>query len=242
MVTGWPATVRKNWTSEFYKAVSSAIKLLSAGLNTLFGDELDSGRVEQLLSYLELLVQWNKSYSLTAVRDPLEMVSRHLLDSLSVLPWIYGEHLLDAGTGAGLPGIPLAIVKPELVVTLVDSTGKKIRFLHDIKRRLALENIHPVQARLESWQAQAMPTSIISRAFSNLTGFVEATRHLAARDTMLLAMKGKYPATELDALPDWTRVHSVEKLHVPGLQEDRHLVIMSVNKSDPHIAQRRTNN
>ena len=208
-----------------------ASQLLSVGLNKLFGEEPDSACVDQMLSYLELLVQWNASYNLTAVRDPLEMVSRHLLDSLSVLSWVRGERLLDAGTGAGLPGIPLAIVQPELIVTLLDSTGKKIRFLRHVKRRLILENIRPVQARLESWQAEEKPTCIISRAFSDLSGFVEASRHLAARDTMLLAMKGKYPETELEALPDWTRVHSVEKLHVPGLQEDRHLVIMSVIKS-----------
>jgi 16S rRNA (guanine527-N7)-methyltransferase len=198
-------------------------------MNELFGKEADPEQVRQLLSYLELLVQWNASYNLTAVRDPLEMVSRHLVDSLSALPWIQGEHLLDAGTGAGLPGIPLAILLPELTVTLLDSTGKKIRFLSHVKRRLKLENIQPVQARLESWQAEELPTCIISRAFSNLAKFVEASRHLAARDTMLLAMKGKYPEADLESLPDWTRVHSVEKLHVPGLQEDRHLVIMSVN-------------
>ena len=201
---------------------------LSEGMDKLLGKEAGPAQVRQLLSYLELLVQWNASYNLTAVRDPLEMVSRHLLDSLSVLPWVHGDHLLDAGTGAGLPGIPLAIMQPELTVTLLDSTGKKIRFLSHVKRRLILENIQPVQARLESWQAEEMPTCIISRAFSNLARFVEASRHLAAGDTTLLAMKGKYPEAELEALPDWTRVRSVEKLHLPGLQEDRHLVIMSV--------------
>ena len=201
---------------------------LVAGLKALPGKQAHPEQVRQLLSYLELLVQWNASYNLTAVRDPLEMVPRHLLDSLAVLPWVRGEHMLDAGTGAGLPGIPLAILQPELSVTLLDSTGKKIRFLRHVKRRLALENIRPVQARLESWHVQEMPNCIISRALSNLTGFVEASRHLAARDTLLLAMKGKYPETELEALPDWTEVHSVEKLQVPGLQEDRHLVIMSV--------------
>ena len=199
-------------------------------MNELLRKEADPERVRQLLSYLELLVRWNASYNLTAVREPLEMISRHLLDSLSVLPWIRGEHLLDAGTGAGLPGIPLAIMRPELTVTLLDSTGKKIRFLRHVKRRLNLENTRPVQARLESWQAEEVPACIISRAFSKLTSFVESSRHLAARDTMLLAMKGKYPETELEALPDWIRVHSVEKLHVPGLQEDRHLVIMSVSE------------
>ncbi len=201
---------------------------LAAGLDALPGKQAYPEQVRQLLSYLELLVQWNASYNLTAVRDPLEMVSRHLLDSLSVLPWIRGEHLLDAGTGAGLPGIPLAILQPELSVTLLDSTGKKIRFLRHVKRRLVLENIQPVQARLESWQVQEVPNCIISRALTNLTGFVEASRHLANRDTMLLAMKGKYPAAELADLQNWAEVRSVEKLQVPGLQEDRHLVIMSV--------------
>ncbi len=148
---------------------------LSGGMNELLGKEADPEQIRQLLSYLELLVQWNASYNLTAIRDPLEMVSRHLLDSLSVLPWVRGEHLLDAGTGAGLPGIPLAILLPELTVTLLDSTGKKIRFLSHVKRRLILENIQPVQARLESWQAEEMPTCIISRAFSKLTAFVEAS-------------------------------------------------------------------
>ena len=204
------------------------IQLLSAGLHTLFGEEPDSAHVDLLLSYLELLVQWNASYNLTAVRDPLEMISRHLLDSLSVLPWVHGEHLLDAGTGAGLPGIPLAIVRPELFVTLLDSVGKKIRFLRHVKRQLKQENIRPVQARLESWQVEEMPSCIISRAFSNLAVFVETSRHLAARDTLLLTMKGKYPAAELADLPNWAEVRSVEKLQVPGLQEDRHLVIMSV--------------
>ncbi len=210
--------------------MSTTIQILSEGLGTLFGEVPDAELVDRLLSYLELLVQWNASYNLTAVRDPLEMVSRHLLDSLSVLPWIRGEHLLDAGTGAGLPGIPLAIVQPELSVTLLDSTGKKIRFVRHVKRRLKLENTRPVQARLELFQVEKLPTCIISRAFSKLSGFVEASRHLATGGTTLLAMKGKYPESELENLPDWARVHSVEKLHVPGLQEDRHLVIMSVNK------------
>ncbi len=201
---------------------------LSEGLKELLGKQADPGQVRQLLAYLELLAKWNKSYNLTAVRDPLEMISRHLLDSLSVLPWIRGKRLLDAGTGAGLPGIPLAIMRPELTVTLLDSTGKKIRFLRHVKRKLLMDNIWPMQARLESWQPEEPPTCVISRAFSKLSRFAEASRHLTAGDTRLLAMKGKYPEIELAALPDWVQVTSVEKLLVPGLQEDRHLVIMSI--------------
>jgi 16S rRNA (guanine527-N7)-methyltransferase len=203
---------------------------LTEGLKDLLGKEAATEQIRQLLFYLELLVRWNASYNLTAVRDPLEMVSRHLLDSLSVLPWVRGGHLLDAGTGAGLPGIPIAIMQPQLTVTLLDSTGKKIRFLRHVKRHLLLDNIRPVQARLESWQAEEKTTCIISRAFSKLGGFVEASRHLAGGETTLLAMKGKYPENELAALPDWVKLESVKKLTVPGLQENRHLVIMSISQ------------
>ena len=205
-------------------------KSLTAGLKALTGEQPDPARVDNLLSYLDLLIQWNEAYNLTAIRDPHEMVSRHLLDSLAVMPWLGGGHLLDAGTGAGLPGIPLAIMRPGMTVTLLDSTGKKIRFLRHVKRRIELENARPVQARLESWQTKEFPTCIISRAFSNLSTFVSASRHLAGPDTRFLAMKGKIPCDELESLPDWLRVDSVEKLVVPGLQEDRHLVIMSPSK------------
>ena len=182
----------------------------------------------QLLSYLELLLRWNDTYNLTAIRDPQQMVTRHLLDSLSVMPWIDEGPLLDAGSGAGLPGIPLAIMRPQLQVTLLDSAGKKIRFLNHVVRSLKLGNIHPVQDRLESWACEKPPRQIISRAFSDLVVFARASRHLASEETRLLAMKGKHPAGELDSLPAWLRVESIEKLTVPGLQEDRHLVIMSV--------------
>jgi 16S rRNA (guanine527-N7)-methyltransferase len=203
------------------------IQSLTEGLKTLTGEEPDPARVEKLLAYLDLLIQWNEAYNLTAVRDPSDMISRHLLDSLSVMPWVRSGHLLDAGTGAGLPGIPLSIMQPGMTVTLLDSTGKKIRFLRHVVRQLKLENVRPVQARLESWQTKELPTCIISRAFSNLPTFVSASRHLAGPDTRLLAMKGKIPDVELEGLPAWLRVDSVEKLVVPGLQEDRHLVIMS---------------
>jgi len=206
------------------------IKSLTAGLKALTGEQPDPARVNKLLSYLDLLIQWNEAYNLTAVCDPLEMISRHLLDSLSVMPWVDDGHLLDAGTGAGLPGIPLAITRPGMTVTLLDSAGKKIRFLRHIKRRMELENVRLVQARLESWQTNELPTRIVSRAFSSLSTFVSASRHLAGPDARFLAMKGKAPGDELEGLPAWLRVDSVEKLVVPGLQEDRHLVIMSLSK------------
>jgi len=200
---------------------------LRAGLEAL-GIGCDEARQALLLEYLGLIERWNRTYNLTAVREPAEMLSKHLLDALSVLPWVPAGRLLDAGTGAGLPGIPLAIVKAGLEVTLLDSAGKKLRFLNHVKRTLSLANVHPLQARLESAELPEAPDAIISRAFSSLADFAGAARHLAGGDTRILAMKGRYPREEIEALPGWVDVRSVEKLSVPGLHEQRHLVIMSV--------------
>jgi len=201
---------------------------LLAGLNELQPAAADAAQADALLTYLELLNRWNRTYNLTAIRDPVQMVTRHLLDALSVLPWIGDGRLLDAGTGGGLPGIPLAIMRPRLEVVLLDSAGKKIRFLNHVVRELSLNNATPVQARLESWQDEQPYSTIISRAFSSLNSFAESARHLAGAGTKLLAMKGKRPDRELNGLPDCWRVDSVEELQVPGLQEERHLVIMSL--------------
>lgn len=181
----------------------------------------------RLLAYLELLARWNHSYNLTAVRDPREMVTRHLLDSLAVLPWVGAGRLLDVGAGAGLPGIPLAIARETLEVTLVDSAGKKVRFMRHVKRELGLENIEPLHARVETLQAGEQFDPVISRAFTSLAEFAAAVRHLAVPGTRLLAMKGRYPEAEIELLPDWLALDSVEELRVPGLHEQRHLVIMS---------------
>ncbi len=182
-----------------------------------------------MLAYLALLQHWNTAYNLTAIRDPLEMVTRHLLDSISILPWLQaGGPVLDAGTGAGLPGVPLAILRPDLEFTLLDSAGKKIRFLRQVRRELGLHNIHPVQARLEKHEPEQGYQCIISRAFSSLKDFAEASRQLMTQETRLLAMKGRDPQAECTGLPDWIRVDEVQELSVPGLQEQRHLVIMSL--------------
>jgi 16S rRNA (guanine(527)-N(7))-methyltransferase RsmG len=201
---------------------------LHAGVLQLDGLDLGPAQEQMLLEYLVQLEHWNKAYNLTAVRDPVEMVTRHLLDSLSVAPFIEGGRLLDAGTGAGLPGIPLAVARPALEVTLLDSSGKRVRFLSHVRRQLGLENISPVQERLESFAPDQPFDVIISRAFSDLVSYAQAARHLAAAPARLLAMKGRYPERELQEVPEWLRIDSVEKLVVPGLQEDRHLVIMSV--------------
>jgi len=201
---------------------------LVAGCRTLLGEEPAVKARDLLLQYLDLLTHWNKAYNLSAVRDPDEMVSRHLLDSLSVLPWLSGKSLLDAGTGAGLPGVPLAIMRPGLEVTLLDSAGKKIRFLRHVRRELQLANIHPLQQRLESFVPETRVECVISRAFSDLGRYAAAARHLLEPGSRLLAMKGRYPAAEMARLPGWIRVDRVEKLSVPGLHEQRHLVMMSL--------------
>jgi len=203
----------------------SPAERLQAGLEQL-GCRLQPAQTGALLQYLELLQRWNRAYNLTAITEPSEMVVRHLLDSLSVSPFIAGGRLLDAGTGAGLPGVPLAIARPDLDVTLLDSGGKKVRFLNHVKRTLDLHNARPVQARLEDYAAPTPFDTIISRAFSSLADFVQAARRLASPATRLCAMKGRFPEAELGSLPDRVRLLSVEELSVPGLQEHRHLVIM----------------
>jgi 16S rRNA (guanine527-N7)-methyltransferase len=202
---------------------------LDAGCRELLGRSLAAGEMQSLLDYLVLLARWNRAYNLTAVRDPAAMVTRHLLDSLAVLPFAGQGHLLDAGTGAGLPGVPLAILRPDLQVTLLDSAGKKIRFLRQVKRQLMLDNVEPVQCRLEVYRPGRPPDTVISRAFARLADFARAARPLLGAGTRLLAMKGRLSADELADLPQGFRVERVEKLAVPGLQEQRHLVIMSLH-------------
>ena len=202
--------------------------VLRAGLEQLRLPVEDSV-VQKLLGYLGQLERWNGTYNLTAIRDPGEMVTKHILDSLSVLPWAPSGTLLDAGAGAGLPGIPLAIANSSLQVTLVDSAGKKVRFMNHVRRNLGLDNVHPVQARVEEMAAGAPFDLVVSRAFTSIAAFLASVRHLADGATRLLVMKGRYPEAEIAELPDWAEVSSVEKLSVPGLHENRHLVIMSVN-------------
>ncbi len=204
--------------------------LLRKGSESLLSRPLSDAELEKMLAYLALLQHWNGAYNLTAIRDPLEMVTRHLLDSLSILPWVSHGPVLDAGTGAGLPGVPLAILRPELEFILLDSAGKKIRFLRQVRRELQLDNIQPMQARLEKHEPEQPYRTIISRAFASLRDFAEASRLLMTSETRLLAMKGRDSKDERADLPAWIRVDSVEQLAVPGLQEQRHLVIMSLTQ------------
>jgi len=195
------------------------------------GLPLSDAQQTLLLAYLELLIKWNKAYNLTAVRDPNEMVSRHLLDSLSVVPYVAqgGERWLDVGSGGGMPGIPLAILFPERAFTLLDSNGKKTRFLTQVKLELKLANLEVIHSRVEQYQPAQPFAGITSRAFSSLADFAEWTRHLGDTETHWLAMKGVQPADELQALPSDFSLCSCEVLKVPGCQGQRHLLILRRN-------------
>ncbi|GAB7530427.1 16S rRNA (guanine(527)-N(7))-methyltransferase RsmG [Pseudomonas sp. 3A(2025)] len=208
---------------------------LSTGAREL-GIELSDTQHSQLLAYLALLIKWNKAYNLTAVRNPDEMVSRHLLDSLSVVPFvkassgadacIEGARWLDVGSGGGMPGIPLAILFPQAHIALLDSNGKKSRFQTQVKLELKLDNLEVIHSRAETYQPGLPYTGIISRAFSSLEDFAGWTRHMGDTETRWLAMKGLHPSDELLALPTDFRLDSAQALAVPGCQGQRHLLIL----------------
>jgi len=191
----------------------------------------DAGQQERLLDYLDLLVKWNSAYNLTAVRDPVQMVTRHLLDSLSIAPCLVGQHVIDVGTGAGLPGIPLAIMLPTTRFALLDSNGKKTRFLFQVKTALCLDNMQVHHARVESFRPPAPYDAVLSRAFASLADMVAACRHLLAPQGCFLAMKGAYPAQEIAQLAPAYAVTAVHELSIPGLDEQRHLVELVIRNS-----------
>lgn len=199
---------------------------LSGGLLEL-GVSLSASAQAMLLNYVALLDKWNKVHNLTAVRDPEHMVSQHLLDSLALLPVLAKRKtLLDVGSGGGLPGVPLAIVRPDMAVTLLDSNHKKAAFLRQAKAELGLANTEVVCERVEAWQPQQRFDVVVSRAFADLAEFVTQAGHLLAPDGVLLAMKGIYPFEEIARLPDNFRVDEVLPLKVPQLSAERHLVIV----------------
>lgn len=195
---------------------------------SLLGVNLSETQQEQLLGYLRLLNKWNKAYNLTAVRDPAEMVSRHLLDSISVAPYVAqgGSRWLDVGSGGGMPGVPLAILFPERSFTLLDSNGKKTRFLTQVRLELKLTNLEVVHSRVEAFRPEQAFAGITSRAFSSLEDFATWTRHLGDLDTRWLAMKGVQPDDELQALPNDYQLERCLVLKVPGCQGQRHLLIL----------------
>ncbi len=180
----------------------------------------------KLLQFVALLAKWNRAYNLTAVREPAAMLPRHLLDSLAVLPHLQGPRVLDVGSGAGLPGIPLALARPDLHFTLLDSNGKKTRFMTQAVTELGLANVSVVQSRVEDYQAPAPFDTVITRAFAAVAEVVAGTGRLCAPQGRLLLMKGAYPITELEALPSTYSLREAIRLQVPGLDAERHLLVI----------------
>jgi len=198
---------------------------LAAGIAAL-GLALPDGAEAKLLAYLVLLDKWNRVYNLTAVRDAERMVSHHLLDSLAAVPYFQGETVLDVGSGGGLPGIPLAIVRPDLQVTLIDSIAKKTAFLLQAKAELGLANLQVITGRVEHFRPETGFDIVTSRAFSDLREFITLTRHLLKPGGRWLAMKGLYPNEEIAQLPAGVKVSADHALVVPGLEASRHLIVL----------------
>lgn len=203
---------------------------LEAGLDTL-GLGRQPQTVETLVAYLQLIEKWNRVHNLTAVRDPERMLTQHLLDSLAVLPELPRRddlRLLDVGSGAGLPGIPIAVLRPSWQITLIDSNGKKASFLRQAVAELGLAKVEVVQARVEEFKPSQCYDIVISRAFSDLADFLAGARHLVCPDGALVAMKGVFPEEELALLPETAAHVSSVPLQVPGLDAARHLITLKL--------------
>lgn len=195
---------------------------------------LDLGAGCQLLArYLGLLQRWNRAYNLTAVRDPAEMVPRHILDSLAVVPFVHGRRVLDVGSGAGLPGIPLAVALPELDFHLLDASLKRTRFMEQARIELGLANVTVIRSRVEDLAGPWGFDSVISRAFASLEDFVSLCGPLCQPQGRLLAMKGQVPRRELPQLPAGWRLEASHRLHVPGLSARRSLLVLAPGNRVP---------
>ena len=197
--------------------------MLASGAREL-GFELDSARAETLLNLVDALEQGNAQFNLTAIRDRPGMLRKHVLDSMSLEPYLRGERIADVGTGAGFPGLVLAVVEPQRRFTLIEATGKKARFVEQTARRIGCDNVLVVNSRAESYRPSELFDTVVARALSSLADFVAYAGHLTAPGGRLLAMKGKRPDEQISALPKSFRVLAVHRLSVPGLTDERHLV------------------
>ena len=180
----------------------------------------------QLLRFIQLLLKWNKAYNLTAIRDPAEMVTKHLLDSLAMLPFLQDGEIIDIGTGPGLPGIPLSLVRKNQPFTLLDSNSKKTRFVTQAVMELGIRNVTVVQSRAESFQPAHPYDVVIARAFAGIKDLLERVQHLCAPGARVIAMKGQFPEGEMDDWPAGFSCESVEKISIPGMQAERHVVLI----------------
>lgn len=206
-------------TPRFFKIITM-IKLLKHYLS----NELSNDQIILLERYLLLLQKWNRAYNLTSITDPKEMVIKHILDSLSVGAYLQGDQVIDVGAGAGLPGIPLAIFYPNKQLTLLDSNGKKTRFLAQAKAELQLNNVNVVHSRVEAFSPEQCFDTVISRAFATISDMLLWTKHLCCPKGVFLAMKGAYPTDEINKIGDQFLIKDVIRLEVPDLNAERHLV------------------
>lgn len=195
-------------------------KILVSGITSL-NLNLTDDQVEQLLGFIKLIEKWNKAYNLTAIRDREEMAKLHILDSLAIIPHIEGKRIIDIGTGAGLPGIPLAICLPEAGFTLLDSNAKKTRFVQQVVLELKLKNVEVLHSRVENYHPEQAYDAVLTRAFASLPDIVKLTAHLLSKDGVLLAMKGQNMEAELAQIDAKKSVISV---NVPGTDVERCLV------------------
>lgn len=187
--------------------------------------QLTDQQVKQLVDYVELLNKWNKAYNLTSIRDPQDMIVKHIMDSLMIGPLLEGQEFIDVGTGPGLPGIPLAIAYPDKNFVLLDSLGKRITFLKQVTYQLSLKNVTPIQSRVEKYQPEKIFDGVLSRAFSSLNDMVTWCDHLISNDHgKFLALKGQFPTDEIDNLPNNITMIKSHIIVVPQLNAERHLI------------------
>lgn len=182
---------------------------------------------QQLLALVGLLDKWNKAYNLTSVREPQEMLSKHIMDSIVVSPLLEGETFIDVGTGPGLPGLPLAIMNPDKQFVLLDSLGKRIRFIRQVVFELGLKNVTAVQSRVEDYEVQEPFSGVLSRAFASITDMLNWCGHLTDEQGKFFALKGQLTQALDEPVPEGFEIKSIESLKVPGLEGERHLVIIS---------------
>ena len=189
---------------------------------------LSDEQLNQLVSLVEQLDKWNKAYNLTSVRNPEQMLTRHIVDSLVVSPYLQGNKFIDVGTGPGLPGLPLAIANPDKLFVLLDSLGKRTRFIRQVCHQLKIDNVQAVQCRVEDFTEQNNCfDGVLSRAFASLNDMLKWCHHLPTSNGKYYALKGQYPQQELDELAQQYKIDDVQQLLVPGVEGERHIVILS---------------